>query len=1396
MKYPINTNTDEIGDNYLTLYAWRARTLSIALIIVSVASLPAYISVIVNAIQHGHMTWLEWVYVAIYLASISLALLPRLNPALRGWGLMALTYTHAAASFARLGLVGSGRLWLVVMPVIATTIIGPSAGYAMAALSLFIYVLFAALAHLGILGNWLVLQSNPLTLGYWIEGGAALVIFLVTVVTLVERFGNLQMRTLAINRQTNAKLSQITQASRENESRLRAIFEAAKDVSFIMTDLAGTEAHILEFSPGAERIFGYSREEMIGKPVAILHLPEDVARFPVILEAIHQSKAGFTGESMLVRKSGERFPALFTTYPIFGDENTMVAALGVSLDITERKRAEQSLRESEEKYRGIVEKSYDGILLIDETGIVFEWNRGMEQLTGLKRDDVVGQPAWDILSRFASDEMKSQSPERLEQLQVSLKEFARTGQSPWLGKVIEVRLQRTDGNVRITQEVNFAIETERGFMHGSVFRDITENRQAEESLREREARLRFITDNMLDMITQTGPDRFIRYASPSVKRHLGYDPQDLIGKSVFDFVHLDDIDRLLGVVRPAIQHQVSSLQIEYRYRHAEGYYLWLESVVTLLYDDTGHYLGAIFGTRDITERKRMGESLRQANLVVENSPVVLFRWKVTEGWPVALVSKNVTQFGYTPEELLSGAVLYSSMVHPEDLKRIAHEVQEYGDRGVDHFQQEYRLVTKDRKIRWVDDRTLIERDADGRITHYQGIVIDITDRKQAEEALRESAEQYRIITSTAMDGFVVTDLGGRLLDVNEAYCRITGYSRDELLKMSVRDIEAIETSDDIRKRIQKVVEIGPDRFESRHRRKDGRIIDVEVNMTFMRQSGQLLVFLRDISERKQAEVQLERNLRETRVRFNVSQALAGAETEDEVLDMLIQHAGLYPQAHMSILTFDRTGNELAVILRRQDTFESGLIETLPTGARFPASSFTTINLLSADQPAVSNDVLAEEGVDPASREMFRSGGAASYGVFPLTAGNEWMGYIGVTAKSTGYFDDEKQHLYQTLAELGAVTLRAARLRETIRESQQRLSLLVQQSPLAVIEWNIDFQAVSWNPAAERIFGYTREEALGRHATSLIVPEQARPLVDQVWQALLAQKGGTYNTNANMTKDGRLITCEWFNAPLVGADGQVIGVAGLAQDITDRKLAEAEREKLIAELEVKNAELERFTYTVSHDLKSPLVTIRGFLGFLEQDATKGDLERLRKDMQRIREATDTMHQLLNQLLELSRIGRLINPPQKVAFGDIVQDALARVASRIAERNVQVTVTSPLPQVYGDRPRLVEVVQNLVENAIKFMGDQPAPRLDIGMQPRGQEMVWYVADNGIGIDPRYQEKVFGLFERLDPTIEGTGVGLAIVKRIIEVHGGRIGVESEGLGRGSTFYFTLPPAPGGTL
>ncbi len=247
---------------------------------------------------------------------------------------------------------------------------------------------------------------------------------------------------------------------------------------------------------------------------------------------------------------------------------------------------------------------------------------------------------------------------------------------------------------------------------------------------------------------------------------------------------------------------------------------------------------------------------------------------------------------------------------------------------------------------------------------------------------------------------------------------------------------------------------------------------------------------------------------------------------------------------------------------------------------------------------------------------------------------------------------------------------------------------------------------------------------------------------------------------------------------------------MARDLRSHEEAlRAER----ADLAAKNAELERFAYTVSHDLKTPLVTIRGFAGLAGSDLAAGKTDRVRQDLGRIVAAADRMHRLLDDILELSRVGRVVSPAEDVSLGALAREAVELVRGQLAPRGIEVAIAPDLPVVRADRRRLVEVYQNLVENAAKFTDGQAEPRVEIGMRASGSERVFFVRDNGRGIDPRFLERVWNLFEKLDPSVEGTGVGLALVRRIVEAHGGRAWAESDGPGRGATFCFTLPTADG---
>ena len=402
--------------------------------------------------------------------------------------------------------------------------------------------------------------------------------------------------------------------------------------------------------------------------------------------------------------------------------------------------------------------------------------------------------------------------------------------------------------------------------------------------------------------------------------------------------------------------------------------------------------------------------------------------------------------------------------------------------------------------------------------------------------------------------------------------------------------------------------------------------------------------------------------------------------------------------------------------------------------------------------------------------------------------------------------------------IGADITEYKRAEEALKDSKRRLADIINFLPDATAVIDKDGKVIAWNKAIEDMTGVKAEDILGKGDYEYAIPfyGQRRPVIIDMALKNPEELGRNYSNiklaSGILVGESYIPNLKGNEAYLLGtaaalydSSGNIVGAIESIRDITDSKRSEKALRKARDELEMRvkertaklegrNAEMERFVYTVSHELRSPLISTSGIVGFLKNDLKIGDDNSAETDLRLIEGAVTKMDQLLTEILELSRIGRVANPPVDVPFGEIVTEALDLEAEKLKSRGVEVSVASDLPKVHVDRMRIMEVLVNLIENGIKYMSDQPRPRIEVGHRNDGDQTVFIVRDNGMGIDPSQHEKVFGLFYKVNGKSDGTGVGLALVKRIIEVHGGRIWIES-GLGKGCTVCFTLPLAEPGS-
>ncbi|MBM3123873.1 MAG: PAS domain S-box protein [Chloroflexi bacterium] len=975
---------------------------------------------------------------------------------------------------------------------------------------------------------------------------------------------------------------------------------------------------------------------------------------------------------------------------------------------------------------------------------------------------------------------------------------------------------------------------------------IAANRQLQQELVERkhtEEKYRDIVENAVDGFFQSTPQgRFIT-VNPAMAHMYGYDsPEDMIQAITDISTQVYAVPGTRDEVRRQLDEAGELLDFESLEYRKDRSTFWTAMNVRAIRDPDGrilHYEGTL---EDITDRKQAENEVKSSEAryrsLFESNPFPMWIYDLETLKFLKVNDAAVRHYGFSVEEFMSMTI--KDIRPPEDpprlLENVAHVTSGIDEAGTwRHYKKDGTLIDVE-----ITSHTLEFADRPAELV----LVNDVTEKRNAEKSLRESEARYRNLFNGMLDGIYRSTHEGRFLDVNPAMVRMFGYaSREEMLTVDIKREMYFAPVD----RENLFLDTGQEKVDVfRMRRKDGSEIWVEDHGRYVHdEQGNVLYhegILRDITPRRRFELEreslihelAERNAESETLRESLTSLVGTLEFDEIIQRILDQIRRVIPYDSASI--WKVVGDYQRFIGGRDlpEVFRTSAVE-------FPISeSNSSLPILTGDVAYILNNNVQEQLVD---FQTIPHNYVNSWLAIPLQTRGRIVGVVCLDGKKKNQFNEHHVEIALAFANQIAIALENARLFGETQQRADRLAILNEVSRTISRLTDLDtvmktiFEQARKSLRVDFFFIGLYDEHTNLLSFPLMYDRDLRweqnptPVTDKTFsgrtirsrEPLLinqwAESGSTETENRIILGSKERIADSLMFAPLIFGE-KVIGVisvqsyemnaydqddlnmlAGLANQaavaLENARLFSALQselalsERLVRELESKNAELERFTYTVSHDLKSPLVTIIGFLGYLEKAAESGNMEQFRADMLRIQDAVKKMQRLLNELLELSRIGRMMNTPVRIPFETLVKEAVDMLHGRLKEINVTIDVQPNLPQVFGDHQRLVEVLQNLIDNAAKFMGGNRHPKIEVGQ--RGEQngrQIFFVKDNGIGIDPAHHERVFGLFNKLDPKVEGTGIGLALVKRIIEVHGGRIWVESE-VGKGSTFCFTLPSA-----
>ncbi|MDB5805962.1 MAG: sensor histidine kinase [Betaproteobacteria bacterium] len=683
---------------------------------------------------------------------------------------------------------------------------------------------------------------------------------------------------------------------------------------------------------------------------------------------------------------------------------------------------------------------------------------------------------------------------------------------------------------------------------------------------------------------------------------------------------------------------------------------------------------------------------------------------------------------------------------------------------------------------------------------------------ESEQALQESELRYRVLVEASPDAIGVL-VRGKIVLANSAALALFGAAAPAQLigrqgyELTHPDYRAAE-----REAVREVMRSPGKvlRAEVRQLRLDGSVFDAEIVRSRFEYRGQpaLQVISRDISERKEAERRISRLTHLYAALSQTNAAIARAASREELFAKVCRVAvenGHFVTALISMLNPAR---DLAVPVGAYGRL-AGLIgeRPLPLTAGMPGADGPAAIAIREATPQVSNDLLEDPRARASVGDLVRTG-IRAVAVCPLQGEGEVSGALIVYADEPGFFDAELVGLLKEMAQnisFGLAKLQSEAARHTsegaLRDSEARYRSLFDTSPLCIYVRQDD-RVVMMNPAGLALFGATSpEQIIGRPSADLVHPD-FRELANQRYRFVMHGEDAAPATEfKNLRLDGTLLETESVVTPFEFEGRPAVQI--ITNDISVRKEAERALRRLNSELEQRvqqrtaelsrvNQELSEFSYIVSHDLKAPLRGVASLVDWLKQDHGEQLGPEGRELLRLLSARSRRMHRLIEDILHFSRLGRGRESAAEIDLDHLLHEI---VDSLDLPPHIAVRVAA-LPRLVGDETRLRQVFQNLISNAAKFM-DKEKGLIEVGVDPvpaqtPGGTPAWrfYVADNGPGIEARHHQRIFEIFQTLHPRDDpdSTGIGLTVVKKIVELLGGGIWVESE-LGKGARFVFTLP-------